>query len=88
MFSVPSGHYEFNKMTFGLSKSPLSFQRLKDIVLKDLVGTECWVFIDDDNYIFPGRYKNMHRDWKIYYRSLTRLTCSYTPASASSHSLR
>jgi hypothetical protein len=46
-FSVPSGHYEFNRLPFGLSNSPSSFQRLMDIVLKNLVGTECFVFIDD-----------------------------------------
>jgi len=46
-FSVPFGHYEFNKLPFGLSNSPSSFQRLMDAFLKDLVGTECWVFIDD-----------------------------------------
>ena len=45
-FSVPSGHYEFNSLPFGLSKSPVNFQRLMDVVLKVLVGTECWVFID------------------------------------------
>jgi len=46
-FGVPSGHYEFNRVQFGLSNSPENFQRLMDAVLKDLVGTECWVFIDD-----------------------------------------
>jgi hypothetical protein len=46
-FTVPSGHYEFNRLPFGLSNSPASFQRLMDIVLRNLVGTECWIFIDD-----------------------------------------
>ena len=46
-FTVPSGLYEFNRLPFGLSNSPASFQRLMDLVLKDLVGSECWVFIDD-----------------------------------------
>jgi hypothetical protein len=47
-FSVPgSGHYEFNRLPYGLSNSPSSFQRLMDVVLKNLTGTECWVFIDD-----------------------------------------
>ena len=46
-FSVPQGHYEFNRPPFGLSNSPSNFQRLMDIVLKSLVGTEYWVFIDD-----------------------------------------
>jgi hypothetical protein len=43
-FTVPSGHYEFNKLPFGLSNSPSSFQRLMDIVLKHLVGIHCLFF--------------------------------------------
>jgi len=46
-FMVPQGHYEFNRLPFGLSKSPSNFQRLMDIVLWNLVGTECWVLTDD-----------------------------------------
>jgi hypothetical protein len=46
-FTVPSGHYEFNRLPFGLSDSPASFQRLMDMVLKHLVGTECRIFLDD-----------------------------------------
>jgi len=46
-FSVPSGHYNFLRLPYGLSNSPASFQRLMDIVLRDLVGNECYVFIDD-----------------------------------------
>jgi hypothetical protein len=46
-FTVPPGHYEFNRLPFGLSNSPTNFQRLMDTVLKSLVGTECFVFSDD-----------------------------------------
>lgn len=46
-FSVPSGHYEFNRMPYGISNSPASFQRLMDNVLRNLIGPECWIFIDD-----------------------------------------
>jgi hypothetical protein len=46
-FTVPSGHYEFNRLQFDLENSPASFQRLMDTVLKHLVGTECWIFLDD-----------------------------------------
>ena len=46
-FTVPSGHYEFNRLPFGLSNSSSNFHRLMDVVLKNLVGAECWVFIDD-----------------------------------------
>jgi hypothetical protein len=45
-FSVPSGHYEFNRLSFSLSNSPANFQRLMDTALKNLVGTECYVFTD------------------------------------------
>ena len=44
---MPSGHYEFNRLPFGLSNSPSNFQRLVDVVLKNFVGAECWVFNDD-----------------------------------------
>ena len=46
-FSVPFGHYEFNRLPFGLSNSPENFQRLMDTVLKNLIGSEAYVFIDD-----------------------------------------
>jgi transposase InsO family protein len=45
-FSTPSGHYQFQRLPYGLSNSPASFQRLMDIVLRNLSGTECFVFID------------------------------------------
>jgi len=46
-FTVPSGHYEFNRLPFGLSNSPSNFHRLMDIVLRNLIGNHCWIFIDD-----------------------------------------
>jgi len=33
-FTVPSGHYEFHRLPFGLSNSPANFQQLMDTVLK------------------------------------------------------
>ena len=62
-FSVPSGHYEFNKLTFRLSNSPSIFQRLVDVVLKDLVRKKCWVF-RRCNYIFPVCARTC-RDWEM-----------------------
>jgi hypothetical protein len=47
-FSVPSlGHFEFNNLAFGLCNSPASFQRLMDLVLRNLTGKSLWVFMDD-----------------------------------------
>ena len=43
-YTVPSGHYEFNSLPFVLCNSLANFQRLMDVVLKDLAGTDCFVF--------------------------------------------
>lgn len=48
VFSVLSlGHYQYNRLSYGLSNSLASFQRLMNLFLKNLTGTECSVFIDD-----------------------------------------
>jgi hypothetical protein len=45
-FVVSFGHFEFNRSPFDLTNSPAKFRRLMDIVLKNLVGDESYVFID------------------------------------------
>jgi hypothetical protein len=49
-FTLPSGHYEFNRLCYGLSNSPDSFQRLVYPVFGNLKSTEFWVFIGDIIY--------------------------------------
>jgi transposase InsO family protein len=46
-FSVPHGKFECNRMSFGLCGAPSSFQRLMDVALRDMVGTELYVYMDD-----------------------------------------
>jgi hypothetical protein len=46
-FTVPSGHYKFNRLPFGLSNSPTTFECLIDVILAKLIGKECWVFVND-----------------------------------------
>lgn len=46
-FSVPSGHYEYNRMAFGLKGAPACFTRLMNEVLRGLIGTSCYVYMDD-----------------------------------------
>ena len=46
-FSTPHGHYEFDRISFGLKTAPATFQRLMDITLTGLIGTELFVYLDD-----------------------------------------
>lgn len=46
-FTTGGGHYEYNKMPFGLAGAPATFQRLMDRLLAEMKGTECFVYLDD-----------------------------------------
>jgi hypothetical protein len=41
-FSTPSGHYHFQRLSYGL------FEGLIYVVLRNLTGEQCFVFIDDN----------------------------------------
>lgn len=46
-FSTPHGHYEFDKMPFGLKHAPAIFQRVLDLVLTGMEGNDIFVYLDD-----------------------------------------
>ncbi|KAG6445389.1 hypothetical protein O3G_MSEX003922 [Manduca sexta] len=46
-FSVPQGHFQFNRMPFGLKNAPSTFQKLMNTCLTGLQGTRCFVYLDD-----------------------------------------
>jgi len=46
-FSTPYGHYEFNRMPFGLKNAPATFQRLMNSVLTGMQRLKRLVYLDD-----------------------------------------
>jgi transposase InsO family protein len=46
-FSTKNGHWEYNRLPFGLKTAPATFQRMINTVLSGLTGTRCFVFLDD-----------------------------------------
>ena len=46
-FSSSKGHYQFKVAPMGLMNSPLTFARLMNLLMQDLMGDECLVYLDD-----------------------------------------
>ncbi|KAL4091164.1 hypothetical protein QTP88_025901 [Uroleucon formosanum] len=46
-FSTEKGHFEFNRMCFGLKGAPATFQRLMNRILIALNGVKSFVYLDD-----------------------------------------
>lgn len=46
-FSTALGHFEFNRMPFGLKNAPATFQRGMNNILAEFIGTICFVYLDD-----------------------------------------
>ncbi|XP_057671275.1 uncharacterized protein LOC130903024 [Diorhabda carinulata] len=46
-FSNPQGHFQFQRMPFGLKNAPSTFQSVMDNVLRGLTDETCIVYLDD-----------------------------------------
>ncbi|KAL0818955.1 hypothetical protein ABMA28_008252 [Loxostege sticticalis] len=61
-FSVPEGHFQFNRMPFGLKNAPSTFQKLMNTCLSGLQGSRCFVYLDDIviySFDLSGHIKNL-----------------------------
>ena len=46
-FSTPTGHWEFERMPFGLRDSPITFTRLVNTVFHGMLGKSIHIYMDD-----------------------------------------
>ncbi len=46
-FIVDNNLYEWNRLSFGLTNAPGTFQRLMNYVLRSVIGKICLVYLDD-----------------------------------------
>ncbi len=60
-FSIPTGHYRFKRMPFGLSNSPLTYIRLMDMALHGLTGNIASIFLDDILIVSPMEEDNFKK---------------------------
>jgi len=67
-FSTPSGHYHFQRLPYGLSNSPATFQRLMDVVPRNLTGQLFYDFIDDFLVFADTIEEHAHRLQKVLLR--------------------
>lgn len=58
-FITPEGHFQFNRMPFGLKNSPATFQRMMNSALRGLIGKICFAYLDD--IIVFGRTIEEHK---------------------------
>ena len=67
-FSTPSGHYQFRRMPFGLSNSPLTFMRLINQALHGLIGNTASVFLDDILIVSETEEEHFHKLNQVFSR--------------------
>ena len=46
-FSTSDGHFQYNRMPFGLKNAPATFQRMMDTALRGLIDQHCFVYLND-----------------------------------------
>lgn len=77
-FSTPQGHFQFNRMPFGLKNAPATFQRMMDTALLGLVNKYCFVYLDDI-IIFGDTIERHNENLAIVFQRLKDLNLKIQP---------
>lgn len=77
-FTVPQGHFEYNRMPFGLKNAPATFQRLMNSVLTGLQGNRCFVYLDDV-VIHADNLENHNRKLKEVFERFSNCNLKLQP---------
>ncbi len=67
-FPAPTDHYQFRRMPFGLSNSPLTYMRLMNNVLQGLIGKTASVFLDDILIVSQTEEEHFHKLNQVFTR--------------------
>ena len=78
----PLGFYEFNRLPFGLSNSPATYQRLMENCLGDLHLNICFIFLDD-LIIFSQTYEEHLQRLELVFNKLRESGLKLSPKKCS-----
>ena len=67
-FVTQDGLFEFNRMPFGLSNAPATFQRTMDVLLSGLKWNQCLVYLDDVLIFASSFVQMMDRMERVFKR--------------------
>ncbi|XP_062532989.1 uncharacterized protein LOC101738890 [Bombyx mori] len=77
-FSVPQGHFQFNRMPFGLKNAPSTFQRLMNTCLTGLQGSRCFSYLDDI-VLYAFDLKTAIQNLRVVFERLRRFNLKLQP---------
>jgi len=67
-FSIDPGHFEFERMPFGLKRAPGTFQRLMNKVLIGINGIKAFIYLDDVIIYAKDLNDNLQKITEIFQR--------------------
>ena len=77
-FTTLTGQYEYFRMPFGLKSAPSTFQRLMNGVFMGLIGTRCFVYLDDV-IIFGETLQEHHARLREVFQKLRQFNLKIEP---------